>query len=190
MGLGGARRWSWAVGVVLTLAAMLLTLTTRALAEGRSESQAIPPTYLPVACARPLGGQQIANPACTSPRPVSAIHGLAYVDTNENGVHEPEEDTVEGYQVHLQHVDWAEPLTALPIGGYYCFEGLEPGDYTMTVTLSPEDSLVLEPLDEGAGAISLRPSEALAHDLRYARWYQPPLPPGPSHTLHLPLIAR
>lgn len=189
MGLGGARVRLTTVGVLIASVAALLSLSGPAHAERSPERAPNPPTYLPVACARPLGAEFL-NPACSIPRPVAAIYGLAYIDTNGNGEHEPEEDTVEGYQVHLQHADWSEPLTAQPIGGYYCFEGLEPGDYTMTVTLSPEDAPVLEPLDEGTGDIALHPAEAISHDLRYARWYQPPPPPQPGFTLHLPLISR
>ncbi len=208
MGLGGKKGRPHVARGLAIAAILLLSLTMRARAAGDATVPMAHPTPPPTACASPLSAPT-SNPACASPRPAATIHGLDYIDTNENGHFEPREATVEGYAVHLQRADWAEPWTVEPVSGYYCFEGLAPGDYTLTVTLSIEDQRVLVLLDEAPEVISLQDGEAVVRDFRYARYLQDSTPPAfptipaptpqvptpevptpeePRHRLYLPIV--
>lgn len=198
MGLGGekGRPRAQVVGAMVAIAIVVsMTLSaSSARAEGTSNPCPIPPTHLPIVCSRPLGEPSIDNPACTSSSPTPAIYGIVYIDTNGNGVYEPGDPPdgwdvpVEGSEVILRRADGTEPLSAIPTDGYYCFEGLHPGEYTITVTLRYEDELVLHLLDEEPDGIHLQPDGAIACDFRYERRYQPP--PGPTYTLSLPMVTR
>lgn len=184
MGLGGRKGRPRLLSAIAGMVATIAFLTAGARAEGTPEAGADALVLLPVVCTHPLGTGPVGNPACSSPTPIGAIYGIVYIDTNEDGQYEPEEDTVEGSQVLLQRTDCAEPLPTLASGGYYCFEGLEPGEYAVTVTLSAKDRLLLSLLDGASGPIWLREGENAVRNFRYARVYRS------SFTLYLPFIAR
>lgn len=193
MGLRGRKGRPRVLAVVVIMVAVMLSASS-ARAEATSGSCPPPPTHLPIVCSRPLGHAPIDNPACTSPNPTAAVYGIVYIDANGTREYEPFEPPdkgdppVEDAEVLLQRLDGTESRSAEPVDGYYCFEGLEPGEYTITVTLSYEDQLVLYLLDEEPDGLHLQASEAISRDFRYERRYQPP--PGPIYTLNLPMVTR
>lgn len=195
MGFGVEVRRLHGMRALISALVLLTLLATGARAERVSADEGSQSLMIPLICARPLASQALGNPACSSPRPAAAIYGTVYVDTNVDGRYDPElalggwDAPVENAEVRLQRADWAEPLIAPLYNGYYCFEALDAGDYVVTIALSPEDEIVLEPLDPEPG-VQLLDDEAVNRDFRYARWFTPPQPPmpGPTYSLHLPTV--
>ncbi|MET9628688.1 SdrD B-like domain-containing protein [Lentzea sp. NPDC006480] len=69
-----------------------------------------------------------------------SICGVAWSDTDEDGVHQAGEPALAGRQIYLEETD---KTVETGVDGGYCFDNLRPGAYGLSVTGKAGDPLVL-----------------------------------------------
>jgi len=103
---------------------------------------------------------------------VGEIRGSKYFDRDGDGIWDPEEEGLEGWQIYLDENlngrwDDGEPTTLTDVNGEYAFTGLAPGIYTVAeaarddwVQTYPRDSLLGEQAPEPYVEITTTASDA------------------------------
>ena len=88
------------------------------------------------------GGLRADLPGAPGPRG-GEVSGCAYVDANENLVHDESEQLITGVPVRLERLDggaWTEAArTETDLYGKYAFTGLSAGEYRVICTLSGQE---------------------------------------------------
>jgi hypothetical protein len=98
-----------------------------------------------IACNKGANGTAVGSPNASSP---ASLGNLVWLDSNRDGIQDPDEVGVKGVTVELNDAQGAQVATAITdADGHYSFAGLEPGTYSLRFDL-PADFL-FSPQDNG-----------------------------------------
>jgi len=77
--------------------------------------------------------------------PLGSIGDYVWLDDNADGVQDPGEEGIAGVIVTLTFPDGTTETTTTDADGLYIFEGLEAGDYVVTVGSGPDGTVITTP---------------------------------------------